>query len=480
MAQLTENLRSDRSRDWSSVFPTSQAARSSARAARMVLTAALSAAIVLNLTAPARALVGAVLSGANVPPTDAVGGDPGWSSVSDGGSRNAVYLGDGWVLSARHTGPNPGQTGSFQKEVFSTGTFDVITGSQNGIVPSQNFVVPNPAGSGYSAETDLRLVRIKGDPLLPSIFDSTATFTIASQAPSIGDEVMYIGQGPGRENGLTYWDSAWNEVASSVAGGHSGFKTIVVPNGTPNGTPDLTKRWGKNNIATSNRIDVQLFTPGDGQTRDILSFTTVFDQGGNAYESQAVTNDSGSAVFRKNPSTQQWELAGIVNAVIPLSGQPANTPGHPNQFIAAYGDTTTFADLSYYRGMINDIINAHPDSSVTVMGDLNLDGIVSGDGTGPAATDDVTAFIQGWGTHQSTGNLISWQKGDLNQDGIVDVSDFLLLRTAFNSAGAGAAVSSLTAFVDGAVPEPSSVMLAAIGAAALAMFCRRSRAVSAR
>ena len=427
-----------------------------------------------------------MLSGTNVPPTDALGGDPGWSSVTDGASRNAVYLGDGWVLSARHTGPNTGDIPAFQKEVFSTGTFDVIRASQNGVIQNQNFVVPNPtvdpftqAPLSLSAQTDLRLVRIKGDPNLPSIFDANPAFTIATQAPSLNDEVEFIGQGPGRENGITYWDSSWNEVGSNVAGGHSGFKTIVVPNGSPNGTPDLTKRWGKNNIAASNRTDVQLFTPGDGQTRDIMSFYSTFDQGGNAYESQAVTNDSGSAVFRKNPATQKWELAGIVNAVIPLSGQPATT-SNPNQFLAVYGDKTTFADLSFYRGVINDIINAHPDSSVTVMGDLNLDGIVSGDGTGPAATDDVTAFIQGWGTHQTTGNLISWQKGDLNQDGIVDVSDFLLLRTAFNSAGAGAGVNSLTAFVDGAVPEPSSVMLAAIGSAALALFCRRSRRVSAR
>jgi trimeric autotransporter adhesin len=136
--------------------------------------------------------------------------------------------------------------------------------------------------------------------------------------------------------------------------------------------------------------------------------------------------------------------------------------------------------LSYYRDVINNIINAHPDSSVTVLGDVNLDGIVSGDGTGAAATDDVTAFIQGWGTHQTTGNLISWQKGDLNQDGIVDVSDFLLLRAAFNGAGAGASANALTAFVDSAVPEPTSVVLAAIGAAFLALFCRRFRTALTR
>ena len=164
MAYLNEHIRRDRSLVWSSLSVLKQAARSRTRVARLAVTAALAIVLFLNFAAPARALVGAVLSGTNVPPTDALGGDPGWSSVTDGASRNAVYLGDGWVLSARHTGPNTGDIPAFQKEVFSTGTFDVIRASQNGVIQNQNFVVPNPtvdpftqAPLSLSAQTDLRL-----------------------------------------------------------------------------------------------------------------------------------------------------------------------------------------------------------------------------------------------------------------------------------------------------------------------------------
>ena len=70
---------------------------------------------------------------------------------------------------------------------------------------------------------------------------------------------------------------------------------------------------------------------------------------------------------------------------------------------------------------------------------------MSGNGTGPAATDDVTAFVQGWGSQQATGDINSWKKGDLNLDGKVDVLDFLTLRQAFTASGSGASLIALGA-----------------------------------
>ena len=61
--------------------------------------------------------------------------------------------------------------------------------------------------------------------------------------------------------------------------------------------------------------------------------------------------DSGSSMFRKNPSTNQWELAGIVNAVFTFPNQPGGT--------AVFGDLTTFADLSYYHDSLYSIFNSH-------------------------------------------------------------------------------------------------------------------------
>lgn len=238
---------------------------------------------------------------------------------------------------------------------------------------------------------------------------------------------------------------------------------------------DAVKRDGTNNLVnTSNNSNlfsqtlssttgVVPIVTGDGYTRDVASLVATFDQIGGT-EGQAVSGDSGSSVFYKSGS--QWNLAGIVDAVFTFQQQPSLT--------AVYGDVTSYIDLSFYHDQIMNIINAHKNYSI--VGDINLDGVVSGNGTGPASTDDVTAFIQGWGTSQTSGDINSWKKGDLNLDGKVDVSDFLMLRSAFNASGSGASLNLVAARLgvgNGGVPEPSSFLLAAIGAGLLTLFCKR-------
>jgi hypothetical protein len=429
-----------------------------------LLIVALSAGLMAFVPAPARALVVATLPGTDSAPMGA-GNDPGWAEVTQAGS-NYVYLGDSWVLSARHVGVSTAN--------FSTGSFSPI--------PTQDFIVSNPTSSGLTDSqgnftTDLRLIRINGDPGLPSIFGPNPAFTIPTQEPSVDDLVTTIGYGPTRAANTTSWDSNWTEVPPP--GSFTGYKPLL----DQNNNIVYNKRWGKNNIADKHEVfndqtagvtHVVSLKTGDGITRSIVSLATRFDQSAGTYESQAVAGDSGSSVFRKNPTTQQWELAGIVNSTFIYDKQSTSA--------AAYGDLTSFADLAYYHDQIFNIINAHQNYSVN--GDLTLDGVVSGNGTGPAATDDVTAFIQGWSYQQATGDITSWKKGDLNLDGKVDVADFLLLRAAFNgSPGSGASLNSLAALVDagkGGVPEPSSLLLATIGAAWLAAFYRRRSARSAR
>jgi PEP-CTERM motif len=444
------------------------------RVIRSLVTVASCAALAAILPLPARAMVVATLPGTDSKPTgiDAnnLTKDPGWNNVSQGGP-NYIYLGNGWVLSARHVG-------------VSTATF--WTGSSLSSydpIPNQNFVLTNPVSSGLTDSqgtftTDLRLIRINGEPSLPSIFGANPAFTIATQEPTLNSEVTFIGQGPTRAANPSTWDASWNPGGSPAQ--FNGYDTLG----------DYTKRWGKNFLASNQGLGgtgggvsqpISLWT-GDGITRQIVSLSTEFklDQTANTYEAQAVSGDSGSSVFRVNPTTNKWELIGIVNAAFRFSNQPSTIAVYTNPPNAS-GDLTSFADLSYYHDQIFNIINAH--TNYSILGDLNLDGIVSGDGNGPAVTDDVSAFISGWGSSQATGNITSWKKGDLNLDGKVDASDFLLLRTAFNSAGSGASLNSLTTLLgggNGGVPEPSSVILATIGGALLALFCRRRNALSAR
>ena len=175
-------------------------------------------------------------------------------------------------------------------------------------------------------------------------------------------------------------------------------------------------------------------------------------------ESQAINGDSGGAVFYNRDGN--WEMAGVVNAVGTYNNQPQSPKA-----TAVYGDVTLFSDLSVYYDEIYSIINAHPEYSV--MGDVNLDGVVSGDGTGPAASDDVTAFVDGWLYQQPTHSVESWKKGDLNLDGKTNLSDFLLLRNALLGSGSGAGAAALSSLLGvnsfASIPEPSSAALSLIG-----------------
>jgi hypothetical protein len=377
------------------------------------------------------------------------------------------------VLTARHVGIN--------SVIFDSGTFAPVNG--------ENFIIHNPppslaGGLSLTTETDLRLIRIDGDPGLPGL-------TIASQSPPTsgvnGSQIMFVGNGPQRLASETSWQvntsDPKNWIWTEQAGGNfHGYKTGAG-----------AKAWGTNRLANpsdysgptlikntlSSTTGVMPLKTPDGITRDVITMVASFDQQGQngalPYEAQGVGGDSGSAVFYKNGS--QWQLAGIVNSTLTYNNQAV--------LYAVYGDATTFSDLSYYnkpyQGSICDVMKTC--GNYSVLGDVNLDGVVSGNGTGPAQTDDVTAFVAGWRYDNSAGagDYVSWTHGDLNHDGKTNVDDFLLLRGALNGPISAAALNSL--FGDhspsdgpgNAVPEPFTGSLAVAAAALLAWGSRPSR-----
>ncbi|MBN1854176.1 MAG: hypothetical protein JW829_15720 [Pirellulales bacterium] len=104
-----------------------------------------------------------------------------------------------------------------------------------------------------------------------------------------------------------------------------------------------------------------------------------------------------------------------------------------------------------------DFALAWSGTDYSIMGDINLDGFVNGDGTGPLESDDLSAFIAGWGQTHALPNMEAWKLGDLNLDGITDLWDFSLLRSAHSGAGAIASRLSI-----GAIPEPGTAWLVAL------------------
>lgn len=399
--------------------------------------------------------------------------DPGWNNHTIDGP-NFVYLGDGWALTARHEASGaPGQVLQ-----FSTGSYSVLA--------NQNYVVHNPASvtntSGQqvnlTAETDLRLVRLNGAPNLPSICVSSAACAISSTSPSLNGQVTFVGVGPGRQSTTTSWNSSWQEVPPNPGPvQYTGYYT----------NQDFVKRWGTNRVEnvssylssgsllSSTSGVMKLQTP-DGVTRDVITSFTKFDQSGDPNEVQAYFNDSGSSIFYNRGGTivggvpvgGTWELAGIVNAIFTYVNP--NQPTSPGR--VAFGNATTFSDLSYYRNSILDIINSNP--YYALPGDINLDGVVNGGTSGGVPTGDVAAFVAGWGYDNGlqVGTYESWLNGDISRDGKTNVDDFLLLRTALIGGGSGSL--SLASLLGGiGVPEPSGIVLVLAGAGWLAGLRRR-------
>jgi hypothetical protein len=101
-----------------------------------------------------------------------------------------------------------------------------------------------------------------------------------------------------------------------------------------------------------------------------------------------------------------------------------------------------------------------------IVADLNQDGVVAGNGSGPATSDDVTAFVAGW-LSQGGGNIAArYSRGDLNFDGMTDLADWAILNRESPSLGL-AALARLTN-----VPEPTAMLLFTIALPQAIMMLR--------
>jgi hypothetical protein len=371
-------------------------------------------------------------------------GDAGWANAArTGTSLNAVYIGDGWVLSANHTGVSAVQ-------------FD-INGPQYQPIPHSYIQVPNPTGLGLPTNADLQMYRISADPGLPSL-------TIATQPLSVNDEVMFMSYGVYRFPTEFHWN-----VNSST---NPPTWTTVSSGGTRSGY-DIGgggKRWGANQVADDNVVlgesDADLTTIAEGST--IANLTSYDRSSSDPFEAQVVGGDSGSGVYYKRNG--QWQLAGIVLANYIFDGQ-SNANFNPNNSLGVYGNLSAFADLSSYASQIAAIETAH--ANYSVVGDINLDGVVDG--------NDVSAFVANWhyDSGSALGSLTSWTHGDLNRDGKTDVNDFFLLRNAMNGNIPAGALTALFGnnppfgVTSGLVPEPTSASLALL--AAMCIFASRGK-----
>ncbi len=449
--------------------------------------------------ADSQAVVVSTTTGNTTRPKD----DPGWSNMGLLKNSTAVYLGDGWVLTAAHVGSGP-------VTFPELGTYEADD--------STTFRPSNPTGMGLTVLADLVMFRLKEKPPL-------APIALAAASPPLGAEVWVAGNGKDRVAAQTQWNvtesgTVWNWTETTQRGAYQGYKT--------NATNSL--RWGTNLIESDELVrrefddDIRFkLATGVGDT---LSLVTEFDLDGSkadsqvkgpdgktstAYESQAVLNDSGGAMFYKR-SDGRWELAGTVIAVEGFRNQPevTRTP--------MFGDFTFYADIASYLPQIQSryrfgdfdgdhqmttrdvdlLVAAMEKRVVDPAYDLDRDGkITDGDHrtwieqaamsyAGDSNLDgrfDTTDLVNVLQAGQYEDRLVrnsSWASGDWNGDREFSTSDLVAAlqsggfeqgpRAAFIAANASTTISPVAA----AVPEPSQ-MVALLLVGGLAALSRRGR-----
>jgi len=263
--------------------------------------------------APAGAVV--IRGGDGTGNTTAPTADPGWANVGQRGVGSAVYLGNGWVMTAAHVG-----SGSVS---FGGTDYSAVAGSTVRLHDPNN----------PSTLVDIVLFQIDGSPT------GALDITISSSAPSRGSDVVAIGCGRNRQAEETWWNSSWEEQEGTPR--YRGFEY----------DSGRTKRWGENDIDSKCVVNA-----GYGPTSALkMDFDRYGDQGDD--EMQLVDGDSGGGLFYYNGT--DWELTGMLMARGIRPGQPTDS--------AVYGNYSYAADLSVYYDQIGGIITTPEPASAMLL-----------------------------------------------------------------------------------------------------------------
>jgi hypothetical protein len=226
-------------------------------------------------------------------------GLPEWANVGSRlGGTSVIYIGDGWVLTARHVGAGIVLIGDQR--------YDPIAGSL------VHFGDPDDPA-------DLLAFRIQGNPELPDL----PVLEIARRKPLPGDDVILIGNGRNRAERV----EAIDERRRPVRGWRWGKNS--------------SKRWGTNRVVSVPPVLRHV----DSQTKSIATrFDHLYTGRATEYEAQPALGDSGGALFaRRNRFDPEspWVLSGVIFSITQITNGSSTS--------TFYGDFSFSVDLASYR-----------------------------------------------------------------------------------------------------------------------------------
>lgn len=237
--------------------------------------------------------------------TTAPAGISGWNNVAIVNSSSAVYVGNGWMLTAFHVG---------------AGTATFPNGNSYPALAGTNVRLTNPD----SSPTDLLMFRLTSTP------SGISPLSISDTSPTTGATVYMIGNGRNRLPDVYEWTidpstdpDTWTEKPSTAGPADATGNKYAAGN---------TRRWGSNTLESG----VLQINAGFGVVHSI--WADFDDLSG---EGQVVDNDSGGAMFLADGT-----LAGILAARGTLNGQPSTTA------IFSPSNRSYAADLSVYHDQI--------------------------------------------------------------------------------------------------------------------------------
>ncbi len=419
-------------------------------------TSPLLALAVAVAASPSQALILKTWNGVGTPAlanTTAPADDAGYHNLPTN-RPGGVYLGDNLFLTAYHADPFVGTASDTIGNVqIAGGTFPIIPGS--------GAFLTNPAsfGGSVTSNSDLRLYRVGVDTatgLTPEELDpairrisiaSRLSNTSTEQLTMFGKGFIRTLNGANTTNGQFYYNASGAVIADPAQWPSSAYRGFGFGNSAVQPRP---WQWGTNLRSTASPngiVKVNQNVLLRGNFLDTVGFVVRFDEFGLADEAQGAAGDSGGPVFWKDGD--EWVLGGLMHGIYFGNGQPSVQ--------GLFGGFTGISDLSYstYSSQI-----AAARTTFSKMGDVNLDGVVTGSIVNGVATGDLGILVNNWLYQAPDADVHTWMRGDLNLDGRVDLGDFVLMREALGGTIASSTFAQLVAAVS--VPEPSALAIAAV------------------